>query len=257
MTSAVRLETDRLAGGVVVRFAHPPTRNALDRGTRADLVGRLDEWDADPDVRVIVVTGLDPAFTSGVDARQLLSADYEPLSRNPADALRAMQTPTIAAVNGACVSGGLEIALGCSFIIASERARFADTHARLGLVPGWGLSAALPAAVGVARARQLTLTGEAIDAPTALAWGLINEVVPHAGLMRRCAELAAAVAGADPEVLAAGLRLYRQEQEAALADARRRERDLLQRWHVDREAAGGRFADGAPTAAQSVSPPST
>lgn len=235
--SDIRIEVVRDAGIVVVRFAHAPTRNALDRATRSELIDRLDDWEADDDVRVIILTGIDPAFTSGVDVTQLRAAGYRPLQRNPAETLRAMGTLTIAAVNGACVSGGLEIALGCSFIIASERARFADSHARLGIVPGWGLSAALPAAIGVARARQMSATGAFIDAGVARSWGLVNEVVPHAALMARCHELATVAVGIDRDASRAVMRLYRVGQDAALDAALVEERAVAERWGESRAGA--------------------
>nr|WP_274636948.1 enoyl-CoA hydratase-related protein [Microbacterium bovistercoris] len=262
MTDTRRLAVERDGATVIARFSHAPTRNSLDRDTRAGLMDLLEEWDADPEIRVVLLTGVDPAFTSGVDATQLLSEDYEPLPRNPADVIRAMDTPTIAAVNGACVSGGLEIALACSFVIASQRARFADTHAKLGLLPGWGLSAELPARIGPARARQLTLTAAFIDAATALRWGLVNEVVPHDGLADRAQSLAEAIAALDEGVVRASVRLYRQGQDAALGPARLAEQAAGETWSVDRAQARQRLQTPRPSwrqqrAAQSVSPPST
>ena len=165
--SEVGLMLDRCDDALVVTFHAPTARNALTRATRVALVDELSRADADPAVRVVVVTGTDPAFTSGVDAKELLGdPEYVAPPIDPATALRRMATPTIAAVNGACVSGGLEIALACSFIIASDRAVFSDTHAKIGISPGWGLTADLPAVVGIARARQLSLTGALIDAET-------------------------------------------------------------------------------------------
>jgi enoyl-CoA hydratase len=104
-----------------------------------------------------------------------------------------VRKPVICAVNGACVSGALEIALSCSFIVASERARFADTHAQLGVIPTWGLTALLPRAIGVRKAREMSLTGTFIDAAEALRIGLVNHVVPHETLLPFSLELAAAV----------------------------------------------------------------
>jgi len=247
----IRLRRDLEGDVLVLRFHHPLTRNALDRATRAALVDELEAADADPGVRAVVLTGVDPAFTSGVDAKQLLGDhDYRPLPLDPATCLRAMSTPTIAAVNGACVSGGLEIALACSFVIASERALFADTHAALGLSPGWGLSVELPAAIGVHRARRMALTGEVIPAAVAERWGLVSEVVAHGDLTTRMMELAAAVARHDPRSVRHAVGLYRDGRDVVLAPAFATEQRALQEWRVDRDAAGGRFA-------QSVSPPST
>jgi len=243
MSEAVRIRTEAAEGVAVIRFDHAPTRNALDRETRARLVEALGEADADPDVRVIVITGADPAFTSGVDAKQLLEPGYEPLPVDPATTLRSLSTPSIAAVNGACVSGGLEIALACSLILASERARFADTHAALGLTPGWGLSVALPAAVGAWRARQLSLTGLPIDAETAQRWGLVNEVVPHGSLLARARELATAIARLDPGSVANAVGLYRGVHDAVLGGALDVERAALTAWSVHPSAARQAFSE--------------
>lgn len=251
MPDEIRLHTELRGGVLTVRFDHPRTRNALDRGTRARFVDVLREADESADVRVVVLTGCDPAFTSGVDAKQLLGdPDYTPLPTDPATALRGMATPTIAAVNGSCVSGGLEIALACSIIVASERALFADTHARLGLTPGWGLSTELPAAVGVWRARQLALTGLPIDAQTAYEWGLVGEVIAHDALAERVRELAQAIAAVDPASSANTVFLYRRAHDAVHEGAREVERAVHAAWGVDRSAARASFA-------QRVSPPST
>jgi enoyl-CoA hydratase len=134
---------------LLVTLNRPAARNAMDRATRVELVRVCAEANGDPQVSGVVLTGTDPAFSSGVDLKEVLSGEpYQPPRTNPGQALRAMTTPVICAVNGSCVSGGLEVALSCSFIIASDRARFADTHARVGLVPSWGLSAMLPQATG-------------------------------------------------------------------------------------------------------------
>ena len=106
-----------------------------------------------------------------------------------------MAKPMICAVNGACVTGGLELALSCTFVVASDRARFADTHARLDVVAGWGLTALLPRAVGVRKAAEMSITGNFVDAAEALRLGLVNHVVPHGELGSFARDLADDVAG--------------------------------------------------------------
>ena len=103
-------------------------------------------------------------------------------------------TPIIGAINGPTVTGGLELAMCCDFLIASERARFADTHARVGVMPGGGMTIRLPQLIGIDRARRMSLTGDYIDAETARDWGLVVEVVPHESLLARARELAATIA---------------------------------------------------------------
>src|SRR4029077_11656401 len=142
--------------------------------------------DRDDSVKAVIVTGTDPVFTAGVDFKEK-DPTFDPRQRqfrvNPGRALRAVRTPVVCAVNGACVSGGLEIALSATFVVASDRARFADTHARLDVVPAWGLTALLPRAVGLQKARELSLTGNFVDAQEALRIGLATHVVPHDDLL--------------------------------------------------------------------------
>jgi enoyl-CoA hydratase len=191
-----------VSGGVgVIRLNRPEVRNALS----GELTSQLDEavitLDGREDVRCIVLTGADPAFCAGVDLRAL-STELSSLGPGAASAsasaprlglLPEHDTPMIGAINGAAVTGGLELALGCDILLASERARFADTHARVGVMPGGGLTVRLPQLIGIDRARRMSLTGDFIDAETALAWGLVVEVVPHETLLQRAEALALAV----------------------------------------------------------------
>jgi enoyl-CoA hydratase len=157
-------------------------------------------------VTALILTGTDPAFTAGVDYKDV-DPSFDPRQRqfmnNPGKALRAMRTPVLCAVNGACVSGGLEIALSATFVVASERARFADTHARLNVVPAWGLTALLPRAVGLRKAREMSITGNFVGAAEALRIGLANHVVAHEELLPFARQLAEQItdAPAGAEVL--------------------------------------------------------
>ncbi len=147
----------------------------------------------------MVLTGADPAFCAGVDLKDLSREDRSVQKDRLANPARHVgmipphETPIIAAVNGAAVTGGFEIALNCDFLIASERARFSDTHARVGVMPGGGLTVRLPQLIGPDRARRMSFTGDYIDAQTAYDWGLVVEVVPHESLLPRALEIAAAV----------------------------------------------------------------
>ncbi len=171
----------------------PEAKNALHGPLRTALRAAIAGADRDDSVAVVVLTAVDPVFSAGVDFKQLQRGPDEsgsPLDPTPAAAVRAMRKPIICAVNGACVSGALEIALSCSFIVASERARFADTHAMLGVVPTWGLTALLPRAVGIRKAREMSISGEFVDASEALRIGLVNHVVPHERLVPFALDLA-------------------------------------------------------------------
>jgi len=216
----------------------PDARNAMTLAMREALIDAVAAADADADVTAIVLTATDPVFTAGVDFKERIPGDRRPvdwtLRADPAAALRAAITPSICAVNGACVSGGLELALSATFVVASDRARFADTHARLNVVPGWGLTALLPRTVGLRKAREMSITGNFVEADEALRIGLVNHVVPHAELLPRAVALARDVA-TTPAVREV-LRLYRRGEGVSLADALALERDWTAHRVHDRDA---------------------
>ena len=197
------LQVWRGEGRHEITLNRPRRRNAMNRELNAAIVAALRAFDGDADARVAVLTGTDPAFCAGMDLTDLGWADRSPGDRGDtfASALRAVRKPVIAAVNGPAITGGFELALGADFILASERAFFGDTHARVGVFPGGGMTVYLAQAVGVRRARQLSYTGELIDAAEALRLGLANEVLPHDGLLPRAREVAAAVAAVDASFL--------------------------------------------------------
>ena len=204
-----------------ITIDRPEAKNALTAAMRTELCGALAVADRDPAVRAVILTAVDPVFCAGVDFKEQRAPGWNAYDQqfavNPGKALRSMSTPVICAVNGACVSGGLEVALSSTFVVASERARFADTHARLGVVAAWGLTALLPRAVGVRKATEMSITGNFVDADEALRIGLVNHVVAHEELGAFARHLAADVAAtpAVGEVLA----LYRRGEGRSLAEA--------------------------------------
>lgn len=199
------LEIQRDRGVWTITLNRPDRRNAINARLQAELVVALAEFDVAPEARVAVLTGADPAFCAGMDLRELGNGTlgHEDNETNFAQAMRRVGKPVIGAVNGPAVAGGLELALACDFLIASERAWFADSHADVGVVPGGGLTVYLAQAVGVRRARQISLTGEYVPAERALRDGLVTEVVAHEQLLPRAAELAAAMAERGENVVAA------------------------------------------------------
>jgi enoyl-CoA hydratase len=221
MTAALVLSDD--VGPVrVLTMNRPTARNALSPDLIGAIYTALRDADDDPSVHVVVLTGTDPAFCAGVDlkAAQRLGPEYFEhfQTQNCIRQTSLMRKPIIGAVNGAVFTGGLEMALGCDFLIASERAVFADTHGRVGILPGGGMTARLPQVVGAAMARRLSMTGELVDAARAEQIGLITEVVPHDRLMPRAVELAGQIAEVPASVMA-GLKDIYVTGGAATTDA--------------------------------------
>jgi enoyl-CoA hydratase len=188
----------------------PESRNALSTALRTKFFASLRAAEADDAVDVVIVTGADPVFCAGLDLKELgnttdlpdISPKWPPMSK-----------PVIGAINGAAVTGGLELALYCDVLIASEQARFADTHARVGLLPTWGLSVRLPQKVGVGMARRMSLTGDYLSATDALRAGLVTEVVPHEQLMTAARAVAAAIVGNNQKAVRALLGSYHRIDE--------------------------------------------
>lgn len=208
-------------GVAVVTLNRPAARNAVDVELAAALVEAMSTCQSE---RCIVVTGSDPAFCAGLDLRDLGTdrlSDIPPFIA----AVASSTVPTIAAVNGPAVTGGFEIALACDFIVASERARFADTHVRVGVYPGPVL-VDLPRRVGMAKAREMSMTGNFVDADTALRIGLANHVVDHVDLLPFTLDLAAAIAEQDPAMISAMRRDWDETGSLPYHEAHRRHHDL-------------------------------
>ncbi|WP_339702537.1 enoyl-CoA hydratase [uncultured Sphingosinicella sp.] len=202
------VEIERCGGYAVVTMNRPEAMNALSKALRSELARSFDALEADPDIRVAILTGAgERAFTAGLDLKELgsgASSLGDAVEKDdPVSALRRFSGPVIGAINGVAITGGFELALACDVLIASETARFADTHARIGLMPGWGLSQRLSRAIGISRAKELSLTGNFIDAVTAERWGLVNRVVAPADLMPAARRLAEDMISADPAMLKA------------------------------------------------------
>jgi enoyl-CoA hydratase len=192
----------------VVTLNRPEAMNALSRALRAALHDAIVELSADQDVSAVVLTGAGRAFTAGLDLKELGSeplglraANATGADENPVLAILECPKPVIGAINGVAITGGFEVALACDVLIASTNARFADTHARVGIVPGWGLSQKLSRLIGIYKAKELSLTGNFLDAKTAEAWGLVNRVVSPEELLPTARKLASDMATIPPEML--------------------------------------------------------
>src|ERR1700754_2878649 len=188
----------------------PQSRNALSAELRRRFFGALRDAETDDGVDVVILTGTDPVFCAGLDLKELgASPDLPDISPQ----WPPMTKPVIGAINGAAVTGGLEFALYCDILIASEKARFADTHARVGLLPTWGLSVRLPQKVGIGLARRMSLTGDYLSADDALRAGLVTEVVPHGDLLPAARRGAASIVGNNQKAVRALLGSYHRIDE--------------------------------------------
>ena len=223
-----------------VTLNRPEARNALSGALTSELDDVITELDGRDDVACIILTGADPAFCAGVDLKALSTEPREAQQERQSGPLAHLgflpphETPVIGAINGPTVTGGLELALCCDFLIASERARFADTHARVGAMPGAGLTIRLPQLVGIDRARRMSFTGDFIDAATALAWGLVAEVVPHERLLERAREIAAGVASIPRDNIREIRRMYETIGALSGEAAWQAESDWSRRWMQER-----------------------
>ena len=202
-------------GIATVTLNRPEAMNALSKAMRHRLYEVMKQVDADDAVRVVILTGAgDRAFTAGLDLKELGTeegalgaANAEGADENPVKAIELCRKPVIGAINGVAITGGFEVALACDVLIASDKARFADTHARVGIVPGWGLSQKLSRVIGISRAKELSFTGNFLQAEKALEWGLVNNVLAPSELMPAARQLATDMASIDPDFLAQYKRL--------------------------------------------------
>jgi enoyl-CoA hydratase len=185
----LRIEkTDEIA---IVTLNRPEAMNALSRELRDALANGFGELQADPGTSVVVLTGAGRAFCAGLDLKELGSESAQGFDEDGMmRSIRSFAGPIIGAINGHTITGGFELALACDVLIASTAATFADTHARVGILPGWGLSQILPRLVGISRAKEISLTGNFVSAGQAEAWGLVNRVVAPEELVPACVALA-------------------------------------------------------------------
>ncbi|MCV7298555.1 enoyl-CoA hydratase [Mycobacterium barrassiae] len=244
MTSPLVLVADH--GPVrVLTLNRPEARNALSRGLVKASYAALVEADADESVRAVVLTGADPAFCAGVDLKEAHRHGTEYFAEfrehSCIEVTGTMRTPIIAAINGPVFTGGLEMALGCDFLIASERAVFADTHARVGILPGGGMTARLPQLVGLGMARRLSMTGEVVDAARAERIGLVTEVVPHDRLVDRAIELAAQIAEVPGPTMLGLKEIYTTGAAPVIEPALAAEQKIAFAQQRDFEGLGDRF----------------
>jgi enoyl-CoA hydratase len=222
MSSPV-LRVEKSQGVATLTLDRPEAMNALSSELREALTRAFRELQAADDVRVAILTGAGRAFCAGLDLKELSEAGLDQgadlAGGGVIDAVAAFEGPIIGAINGHAITGGFELALACDLLIASTEAKFADTHVRVGLLPGWGLSQKLSRLIGVSRAKEISLTGNYVGAEQAEAWGLVNRVVPPDELLPCCRALAADMASCPPGILEGYKRLIDEGYGMPLAQA--------------------------------------
>lgn len=195
----------------LVTLNRPQAMNALSRELRAAIAETFDALNRNNGVRAAILTGAGKAFCAGLDLKELgkgtdsVADSVE--TADPVTSIGRFHKPLIGAINGVAITGGFELALACDLMICSPDARFADTHGRVGILPGWGLSQKLSRTIGVYRAKELSLTGNFLSAAQAYEWGMINRIVPSEELIPVCQKLAADMLTLVPECLPAYKRL--------------------------------------------------
>jgi enoyl-CoA hydratase len=204
------LLVERRDGYAILTLNRPEALNAMSAGLLQALIETCEDMEVDPSVRGLIVTGAGRAFCAGMDLKELQDPNG-PLSQaggiwsdgtpNAVARLAHFSKPTIAAVNGAAVTGGFELALVCDVIVASTMARFGDTHARVGIISGGGASQLLSRLIGIHRAKELSLTGKLISAEQAEHWGLVNRVVEADALLPTAEEIMCDMLQVDDDML--------------------------------------------------------
>ena len=215
----------------LLRLNHPETRNSLSAEMREGILAGLERFDADPEVRCIVIAGSDKIFASGADIRALAARPLgEPANPSGIEFWRriaAVQTPIVAAVAGYALGGGCELALACDMIVAEETVRFGQPEITLGIIPGGGGTQRLTRAIGKQRAMEYILTGRPFDAGTAATWGIVNRVVETGQSTPEAVELARTIAARPPVAIRLAKQAVLTAQESGISDGLTTERGLF------------------------------
>jgi enoyl-CoA hydratase len=216
---------DRDDGVTTVTMNRPDALNALSTALRQGLVRTFRDLEEDASTEVVILTGAGRAFTAGLDLKELggetAGGAAAGTAVNDVDlgaALHDFGKPIIGAINGFAITGGFELALMCDILVCGESARFADTHARVGVVPGWGLSQQLPRLIGLPRAKELSLTGNFLTAERAYEWGMVNRVVPDETLLETARAIARDILTTEPRTRATVKRIMDEGWHATLGE---------------------------------------
>lgn len=219
-------------GIFTITLNDPDQRNPIsDPAMLEGLLSAIARADAEPEIRVVILTGAGSAFSTGGNIKKMLAeggmADKEPVRtrRNYKTGIQrlpltfdALEVPVIAAVNGPAIGAGCDLALMCDIRIAGQGAKFAESFVKLGIIPGDGGAWLLPRVVGYAKAAEMTFTGDVLSAEEALACGLVSRVVPDGELMAQAGAIAARIAANPQESVRMAKRLLKQGRQSSLAD---------------------------------------
>lgn len=233
MASVLNVETK---GGVaIVTLNRPEAMNALSKELIHAIINAFKELQIDDSVRVLILTGAGRAFCAGMDLKEMSEqaldeSTFQYQGDMMQDAILAFDRPVIGAINGHAITAGFELALLCDILIASTEAKFADTHARVGILPGWGLSQRLTRLIGISRAKEVSFTGNFITAQQAEAWGLVNRVVAPEELLPTCRKVAADISSCNPEVIRRYKQLIDEGYGMNFADAIAHESSIALEW---------------------------
>lgn len=180
----------------VITFNRPKAMNALNNQTRAEFAQAIEDVSTDDEIKVLILTGSGKAFVAGSDIKEFhATTPYAAHNiKRLGEMVEKLEKPVIAAVNGFCLGGGCEIAMGCDIIIASEKAKFGQTEINIGIIPGGGGTQRLQRLIGACRAKELIFTGDIIRADEADRIGLVNRVVPMDDLLPTAKEIAKKIA---------------------------------------------------------------
>jgi len=219
-------------GIATLTLNRPKAMNALSRELVSSIGQTFTDLKEDKETGVVILTGAGRAFCAGLDLKELSEqgvAERETGASdtlNTIDIIQGFDRPIIGAINGVAITGGFELALACDFLIASTEARFADTHARVGVLPGWGLSQKLCRMIGIGRAKELAFTGNYLSAEQALEWGLVNRVVEPDELLSVCRTLATDMLSCVPGMVSSYKRVIDQGYGMNFSEALPMEREI-------------------------------
>jgi len=204
----------------VVTLNRPEAMNAINEELNREARAIFDDLVKNEDIDVIILTGAGKAFCAGLDLKEIVKRGrLGAVGPSMFSILRDTEKPTIAAVNGFAITGGFELALACDILVASNKAMFADTHARVGVLPGAGLSQVLPRIIGVKKAKELSLTGNFMTAQEAYKFGLVNQVVEPEELLPLAEKLARDIISSDQRTVRKVKYIIDQGLSMSLADA--------------------------------------